>query len=673
MADPLDMFGADPFALPEIPADWRDTHVDAPPVDLAPVPEPLAPAPSAVDPAPPVAAPLPLDAAQPGLEPKPDLAPAPAPEPQFPPPHWTELDAISGGQVDLAPPAEAAPGPDPLAPQPTVQDEASALVEQGGLAVAKSGVERQAEADRVFAEREAEAREIAHRAQKTKIDVYERRNRELVAEQNDLRTQSKELATKGVDNNHWMETRSAGQTIAAFISAIAGGILNPRGKNSGLDTILNFINQDIETQKANLAHQREMLGQRRSIMAELFAENGDALKSAEIVRLATLESVMGVLKAERAKFDPRSSTVQKLAEVEVLWQQQQSAAQAKADAELHKRKLDEAELELKERTQAETVRNNKSQNALGWSNQKLARERFEHEKTVVSPQDEAAALKLAQDRRADSVVAPDGTVLGKPKVAANAQAIIDAGVAHAKYRKLMARIADLVERDGSAYKGLGSDRWPSELKTQISELREEGAVLLAKARDPVGAVSDKAIDAARKNIPDVDGWTSSKNPRVVYETNVKTADDAYDTYLEHNVVDFKRDKSPTRQYQAADKVLLSRDVDAQPRADIIRETTAPLWSGLTPDEKASAIERRRAGYTSLGDRGGGMTPDEFKTALDALEADRASGALSTEEYIALKSKLQATGLVRGTGETAANSGPGGGFVTGGAFGPQVNR
>lgn len=180
-----------------------------------------------------------------------------------------------------------------------------------------------------------------------------------------------ELGEKGVDNNHWMESRTGGQMLAVYISAIAGGQLSLKngGRNAGLDMIKGAIDADIETQKGNLAHRRGVLSDRAGILDRLTARYQDDYQATEVARAASYQSAMTMIKLEAANYDPRGTAVQNLVDAYTGLDIDRQKALAAAHAALEKREQQGFENELKVTESAQ----NEEKISLDWA--KLAAEK----------------------------------------------------------------------------------------------------------------------------------------------------------------------------------------------------------------------------------------------------------------------------------------------------------
>ncbi|MCA1833046.1 MAG: hypothetical protein ABR520_11290 [Mycobacteriales bacterium] len=97
------------------------------------------------------------------------------------------------------------------------------------------------------------------------------------------------------------------QRIAGVIAAVVGGLYQGRtgsARNPGLDALNEVINRDLQEQHFNLVNRRDVLGMRKSVLAEQYARTGDMYEAAEVKRLADLKHADELLAQEQLKFAP---------------------------------------------------------------------------------------------------------------------------------------------------------------------------------------------------------------------------------------------------------------------------------------------------------------------------------------------------------------------------------
>lgn len=382
-----------------------------------------------------------------------------------------------------------------------------------------------------------------------------------------------------------------------IIKAIAIGLVSPL---HGLVALEGVMHDDMRRQEHDI--QRQMFGEKvkANILGEELALHGDLLKAQQTVNLAWKQALPQMLAAEMSKYDRNGSTALKLATAVRQAQAQGMAAQAayekgvletnikigdfnarqqKAIDDHAKFKRDMAPKSPGPRYTAADIQKlypglNVPDKPGGWTPkevQQLVGVRKDVAELTGEKKDATAELKeyeLDEKKRASQVVDSTGADLGRARGGVEgAKEARTMGFSYEKFRTTMGRLVDAVQKNKSAYKGIGSDRWPSEARTEIETMRIDLANQLAKLRDPASVNRDSEITAAMKEIPDLDSWSTSKNPLTKYKTLVKTADDVYETYLGVSIENFDPEKSPTKRYQAKDRQLLApAPSDAPPRS-----------------------------------------------------------------------------------------------------------
>ncbi len=181
--------------------------------------------------------------------------------------------------------------------------------------------------------------------QAVKDDVAARQKADAVTQvkSDQLMADAMRLANTKVDPEHWWNSRSTGQKVAGYLTAIVGGLLQGRtgsARNSGMDMIQQAIDQDIDAQKTNIQTQQAGLGFRKGMLADEYARHGDAYQAAETVRVATWQHVINTLQAEQQNFDPRSKTAIDLGTAVQGAVQRQAQAKKAFDDETFKHTLD---------------------------------------------------------------------------------------------------------------------------------------------------------------------------------------------------------------------------------------------------------------------------------------------------------------------------------------------
>jgi hypothetical protein len=363
---------------------------------------------------------------------------------------------------------------------------------------------------------EAVDRDLADR--KASIEVFQKNQADVVKERAALRAEREALTDAKIDNKHWEKSLGTGETIAAYVMAIAGGILAGRtGDTSVVKMFSDLIDQDIETQKANLSHRRGMLNDRQSALADLAAQNGDDFRSAEALRLAMFDTVKAQLASERKKFDPKGTAARELARQEMALDAEAAAALAKADAELEKRGLERTKVEIDLRREAEAVRHNKaSERQQGYATSVTSRGQTADMKakgfipdgrsgwkpdptfkTDLSPQDRKAAADA--DEAEGKLVVRDAITqkpLGKADNADKATAANEAQKAWHVVERNLKRMEVIRKEmglsvDNRLLRGAKNDELAAEYKGLATQL----AVAVVKLDDPGSIVSPKEAEA----------------------------------------------------------------------------------------------------------------------------------------------------------------------------------
>lgn len=159
-----------------------------------------------------------------------------------------------------------------------------------------------------------------------------------------------ELGKQRIDPDRWMHSRHSWQKVTAFVAAIAGGLAQSAtgGRNTGLDIINKAIDDDVAAQAANLQNSRNVLETRRGLVADMYARTGDMYRAQETARIAMREQAIRALEIEMQQYDPKGTAARNLAQVRL----QAIADTQKAKQEYAKNKLDyetkEADLQLKQ-------------------------------------------------------------------------------------------------------------------------------------------------------------------------------------------------------------------------------------------------------------------------------------------------------------------------------------
>ncbi len=274
---------------------------------------------------PPIEAPVPppgpgpLDAGPPPVPAGPPQTPAEVPPPPIPfgpveagaPSPWPapiepeRLDTAPIGGVGAIPAGWAA---DPLhAPDAVARDWAETATPQQLLE--QQGKLDEARRTRLVLD-QAKADEDNLRQLRADIDARKIADAATQAKSDAIVKDALALASRKVDPDHWMSTRSTGQRIAAFVAAIVGGLVQGRtgaARNQGMDLIQQQIDRDIDAQKADIENGKFALGIRQNQVAQEFQRTGNLFQAAETVRLATYQAVINKMQVEQQNFDPRGT------------------------------------------------------------------------------------------------------------------------------------------------------------------------------------------------------------------------------------------------------------------------------------------------------------------------------------------------------------------------------
>lgn len=570
-------------------------------------------------------------------------------------------------------------------------DMADALEEKGELAVAEEGVRLENRRRDFIAKGTDDA--FAKDSQTREKNALRWRETEatLAKERQDLSKEVAELAKTGVNNDGWWESRSTGQQIAAYVMAIGGGLLaaNQGGRNSGLEMIFQAIDKDIESQKYNLAHRRDVAGQKQSALAQLTAQNNDMLRSEEALRLAALENVDQRLAAQAARLDPAGTGAQKIAQARLEVKARQQKARVDAEDRLFKRGVDIHQMKHQDAQLAEQKRARQAAAAESKAGREDANARwaFEHgavmgpdgkwipDPSLPQKMDLDTLVKLEQlnvsRERAGKLAAERQMTEAqlsaeKSGPGGSAYAIGDQnGKAYKQKDGKVFEIRDDVTRrkvEDLGQSGQNLTRFVDELKAIREEDGGASAVVgsaqyqrlrsLAQAVDfdtlranGLGAPTGKDVDLvnAFRGGKDVTSFIYDATPGL--EQMLSNTSNRMDSLM--------RVKGYT-----GDPVKFERlgPPPEMKNEDAWKTAVTPL-SKLTaadPAVRARAIEQRRLHMAGAVVRGEGMTLQQYREADKALKAELASGQLSQEEYNQLDSDLNGLRLTRAapSGEAA---------------------
>jgi hypothetical protein len=524
VALPVDIYGQTvPFddgtgvAAPWPPADWQLPQVAAPPVP-API-EPVVALP-----------PAPLPGLDPAAEmtfapddlslPQPAPGPAPAPAP-WAPPEWD----IATRPAEL-PPAAAQPAapdlgaeldfaPDDFADDPATTDE---LARQGALSPEDFAAETEARkiAREQFASdrRDQLAAENAQ-AERDNLRARARADARAAQESLDIAADVEDLRKREPDQARYYKNANPIETILTGIAAVLGGYINPGGPNGAIDLMKSRINADIDEQVRDLNDAGRQLEKRQGAVADLYARNGDAFRSAETARLAAWQGVDEQLAAEAAKYDPRGTAAQRIIAARTAAQAEKAKSAAVLEEKLYTRARDDEKFQLEKDKYAETVRSRRQSAGEASAGRRAADERWMFEngatrdasgKLVRDPNAPGKPLSPSDQRAEQALVVRDaitGKELGKADNPDRVKAADEAQKAGHAVEQNLRRMRQLRQEIGTTvgnrfFRG-------SENDTRVAEyeaLADQTATLMAKADDPASTVRDAEKEAViRKRLP----------------------------------------------------------------------------------------------------------------------------------------------------------------------------
>jgi len=465
-------------------------------------------------------------------------------------------------------------------------------------------VTRQQEMDKAR-ERERQADEAA--AAKNDI-VLSRARAQFLKDKADIQTEQKRLMSQKEDPDQWMNDLSAGQEIALYLGAAINGFLNPGGDNPTIKMAMHAIDRNIDSQRQNMANQRELLGMRMGAATDDYQMAHSEFLATEAKRQAAYAKLDERMAAEQAKFDPRGSRFFAIAGERQAAAAHAAEAAAKADEQILKRNIAIGEYDMKAEDQA--MKRARFQKEMapkpsgpkysaadvqkmypglvvpdkpgGWTPAEVKAlvgvRKDVKDLSGTSPADATKAvefeqkrLELEQSQRGDVIKDSTGAVLGKPRAKSEEQKaqIRSAVVSYEQFRPKLVELMDLVKDIGEA--DLTSGRWPEDKETRYNLLRDELGEMYARVKQPVGILTDKPggdIDRAKEKIPTREGWTrfsKSRNPEAVYKELTALVDDSFDTKVGVELEGFDPAKSPTKRYKAKDAQIFAKEgaVDAE--------------------------------------------------------------------------------------------------------------
>lgn len=211
----------------------------------------------------------------------------------------------------------------------------------------------------------------AQRAQNEWVD-YQKAQAETQAEHQKMLADAEALAKEKVDPEHWKNTRSPLQLIAAGLSLVAGAIHQGTGgkTNPGLDIINKAIDDDNKAQSENLASRRALLGMKMTDNREQRIANQQDFTMLTSRRIAMHQQVIDAIDTDLQNYNPQGM----IAQAYTAAKAQQKAAQLQASnawvQQTLKNKLDISKDDRETYTAQQTARHQKAEEALGWAKEK---------------------------------------------------------------------------------------------------------------------------------------------------------------------------------------------------------------------------------------------------------------------------------------------------------------
>lgn len=286
------------------------------------------------------------------------------------PPPTLDANGIDPNAIDIYP-NEPPPEPPPSAAQIEAQRTTDlANLPDEAYAASKAQFEE--------GKRQMSAAEFAARATKNASD--EQANYKAFIDSQEVARKAGEqvqidatkLANTKVDPERWWASRSTGQKIAGYISAIVGGLVQSgrtgNGRNVGMDMIQKSIDDDVEAQKANIANQREALGVKRSAVGDMYSQSNNLFHASETHRVAAWNNVIGQLEAESQNYDPQGTTRFRIADAIRDARARRQAAIFSIMQQTQKSYLEAQKFLLDQEKLKEQTRHSKAEEGVAWKN-----------------------------------------------------------------------------------------------------------------------------------------------------------------------------------------------------------------------------------------------------------------------------------------------------------------
>lgn len=211
----------------------------------------------------------------------------------------------------------------------------------------------------------------------------------------EIDARAQELAGAEVNPDRWWESRSTAQTFAAVAASVLGGLSEFRtGRNSALDRLQGFIQQDIAAQVQNIELGRQSIDAQRGVVAQLMQQGLDVQEAAGAANIAALELVKQRAASVLASTDPTNTAAIDALQAYRTVEAQQAAVQADL-----KQKL--AKLELDQQAQVAKEWKDRQDASVAWANHKLGRDKYTLEVGDVGFDNIQGAVKQATDAGLD--------------------------------------------------------------------------------------------------------------------------------------------------------------------------------------------------------------------------------------------------------------------------------
>lgn len=231
-------------------------------------------------------------------------------------------------------------------------DEAARLAQsenrQRALRIAQNQAEAQQTADEGTLEAEKQFNEERQR-------IVQERQQAFQEGMEQLQASFQELQNTKIEPGRLWNRMSTGRKVGSMIGVMLSGLATPAGgRNSALEILNRFIDQDIDAQKANLANQRANFGQQQSMFQLGMERFGDAELAADLAKVAALQSVRQQVQDVLNRGAPdrlaeRAAAINNAADQAIL-EQQEAARQRMIEAQQRnlKNELDIADARRKD-------------------------------------------------------------------------------------------------------------------------------------------------------------------------------------------------------------------------------------------------------------------------------------------------------------------------------------